>query len=504
MPASSPQAAAESLRILQARWQRDWRFFYYQTLGGPPLTWDQEALWDHVAAHERTVVTSGHATGKDFEIGRIVPWFLFSWSPAIVITTAPTDRQVEKIIWGEIHAAEAKARIPLGGKLLEKEWVVDAKNKYYAIGFTSKDTQASSQHFQGFHQAHVLVVLSEAPGVHDSVWEALEGLTTAQHVRVLAVGQAIGSVGAFYEVWRHACRRGPQCRCAEWHHLALSSWDAAAWNEQIGIPGLATRAWCERRLLKWGEDSPLYVSRVLGQMPEGAGDRIIALAWAALAQELELPTGGACGMGIDPAWRGEDASAFCVVRGQRQTRLEVAYGQNTLEVVNRAVRIIREEQEAHPEQPLKTVCVDLGYNPGVYDQLWSVSEELGFTVIGVNFGGTAEREAEYYDKGAEMWWTLREALRVGTFQLLPQDHQESDELLNELTARRLSKKPDKLGRIRLESKDELKKRGAHSPDRVDALILAREACRQLTSPMLSSTAAEPEPSEDEAAVWTPA
>ncbi len=468
----------EQARILQSRFREDWRFFYHEALGGTVLWEKQHAIWDSVLRHMYTLVTSGHATGKDYIIGRLVPWFLFSFSPSIVITTAPTDRQVEKIIWGEIHAAAARAKVELGGRLLEKEWTI--ADKYYAIGFTSKDTQASSQHFQGFHEANVLIVLSEAPGIHESVWEALPGLTTGEHVRVLAVGQAIGEVGAFYDAYRSACPRKLACDesgCELWHHIKISSWEAAEARERLGIPGLASRKWCEGRLKKWTEQSPLYVSRVLGEFPEMAGDRIIALAWAARAQTLELSMQGACGMGIDPAWRGEDESAISVVRGQRLTRLETYSGIDTPTLVAKATRVVREEREAYPEQPLHAIAIDVGYNPGAYDYLLRSSEELRLSVIGVNFGESADRNDEYVNKSAEMWWRLREELRVGTFQLLPPLHPESEELLAELTSRTVAKQLDKLGRIGLETKQDMRKRGVHSPDRVDSLLMAREAQR---------------------------
>jgi len=41
--------------------------------------------------------------------------------PSIVITTAPTDRQVRGILWKEIRAAHARSRYPLGGTLLSQE-----------------------------------------------------------------------------------------------------------------------------------------------------------------------------------------------------------------------------------------------------------------------------------------------------------------------------------------------------------------------------------------------
>jgi len=478
----SPDAA----RALQARLQADWRFFYQKVLQGPPLWAKQELLWDSVIAHQRTLVMSGHATGKDFTIGRLVPWFLLGWAPAIVITTAPTDRQVRKVIWGEIHAAVRHSPIELGGKLLEQEWVLG--EKHYAIGFTTRDYANASQRFHGFHQEHVLIVLSEAAGIHPTIWESLEGLAIGEHVRILAVSQPTGDAGPFYEAIRTGCRKGVECRCANWHLLDMSSWEAAEANARLGIKGLATTAWCEERKAQWGEDSPLYQARVLGQVPMTSVDRIIALSWAVRATELELSSDGPGGVGVDVAWKGDDDSVITVVRGARQTRREVLHGQDTIQVTGRTLQVLREEG-------LKSIAVDVGgIGAGVYDNLQAASGELTLNVIGVNFGARADEETLYVDKAAEMWWQLREELRLGTFQTLP-----GDEQIAQMTSRKCAL--DRKGRIQLEKKDELRRRGLPSPDQVDSLVLAREAQRQHDSLDLIVLTAEKQAEEDQA-VWT--
>jgi len=481
----SPGCSPESARVLKRRLQADWRFFYQQVLQAPPLWAKQEQLWDSVAAHSRTLVMSGHATGKDYTIGRIVPWFLLAWSPAIVITTAPTDRQVRKVIWGEIHAAVRNSPIALGGKLLEQEWVLG--EKHYAIGFTTRDYANASQRFHGFHQEHVLIVMSEAAGIHPSLWESLEGIAIGEHVRVLAVSQPTGDAGPFYEAIRTGCRNGLECRCANWHLLEMSSWEAAEANARLGIKGLATTAWCEERKAQWGEDSPLYQARVLGQVPMTSVDRIIALSWAVRATELDGSSEGPGGIGVDVAWKGDDDSVITVVRGARQTRREVIHGQDTIQVTGRTLQVLREEG-------LTNVAVDVGgIGAGVYDQLQAASGDLGLNVIGVNFGAAADEASLYADKAAEMWWQLREDLRLGKFQTLP-----GDEQIAQLTSRKCAL--DAKGRIQLEKKELLRKRGLPSPDQVDALVLAREAQRQHDVLDLLVLAAE-RAVDDDHAVW---
>ena len=111
----------------------------------------------------------------------------------------------------------------------------------------------------------------------------------------------------------------------------------------------------------------------------------------------------------------------------------------------------------------------------------------------MNFGARADEDTLYVDKAAEMWWQLREALRLGTFQTLP-----GDEQIAQMTSRKCAL--DKKGRIQLEKKDDLRKRGLPSPDQVDSLVLAREAQRQHDSLDLIVVTAEARAEEDQA-VW---
>ena len=447
----------------------------------------QKEIWDSVQNRKRTLVVSGHSTGKDYITGRIVPWFVQCFVPSIVITTAPTDRQVAKIIWGEIRAAVHSSKFPLGGRLLNQEWLFN--ERHYAIGFTTRDYATQSQKFQGFHQENVLIVLSEAAGIHQNIWDAVEGVSTGKHVRFLATTQPTGDAGPFMDAYRNGCHnKDLKCPCPKWHIIHISSWEAAEANERLNIPALAAKEWCQERRDNWGEEGPLYQVRVLGLIPKVSTDAIISLAWAVQATELELSIEGTAAVGVDVAWKGDDDSVITVARGQRQTRKEIIHGQDTIEVANRTLQVLREEK-------LKNVAVDVGgVGAGVYDNLMAASEEMGLTVIGVNFGGSPEDKILYVDKGSEMWWLLREDLRNGLFQLLPGNDQ-----IAQLTNRKY-KTPK--GRIKIEPKPDMKKRGVKSPDEADSLVLAREAQRNVGASLLTSTSPEEETqSEKDPAVW---
>ena len=71
-----------------------------------------EAVPLAIKEKKNIVVASGHSLGKDFIAGGLVPYFLHAWGPCLVITTAPTDRQVDAVMWGEIKGHYARAKIP--------------------------------------------------------------------------------------------------------------------------------------------------------------------------------------------------------------------------------------------------------------------------------------------------------------------------------------------------------------------------------------------------------
>src|SRR4051794_17264488 len=72
----------------------------------------QEEILRSVATNPLTAVKSCHSSGKTFNAAAVALWFLLQWEESLVITTAPTFRQV-KVMWGEIAAARKRSRIIL-------------------------------------------------------------------------------------------------------------------------------------------------------------------------------------------------------------------------------------------------------------------------------------------------------------------------------------------------------------------------------------------------------
>jgi hypothetical protein len=268
-----------------------------------------------VATHPRVAVKACHSSGKTFVAAAAVLWFLTRYSDGIVVTTAPTWTQVEKLLWGEIHKAVQRSRIAFP-EASKTELRIGPGN--YAIGLSTNE----GIRFQGFH-GRVLIVVDEAPGVKGEIWEAIEGIRAGGDVHVLALGNPTIASGPFYDAFV-TNRDGRQT-------FTISAFDSPnlaglTLDELLALleaeldrnvrPYLVTRRWVREKYHEWGPGHPLWEARVLGQFPTQAEDALISLAWLeAAARRPIADTGGPVVAGLDVAGPGEDETVLAVTQG---------------------------------------------------------------------------------------------------------------------------------------------------------------------------------------------
>src|SRR5262245_64801885 len=149
----------------------------------------EEDILRAVATRSRVAVKACHASGKTYVAAVAVLWFVTRFRDGIVVTTAPTWTQVEKLLWGEIHRAAQSSRIAFP-QLNKTELRIGPGN--YAIGLSTDQ----GVRFQGFH-GRILIVIDEAPGVKADIWEAIEGIRAGGDGRGLARGKPRSRRGPF-------------------------------------------------------------------------------------------------------------------------------------------------------------------------------------------------------------------------------------------------------------------------------------------------------------------
>ena len=369
-------------------------------------------------------------------------WFMCSFPPAIVITTAPTDRQVRHLLWGELRQAHGESPVPLGGEILQQEWKY--RPDWYAIGFTSREYDP--HRFQGFHGENILVIVDEANGVGSEIWYSIRGILTSANAKLLAIGNPHKPEGEFYDAFREG--RGER--------FAISCMDSP--NVKAGdtvIPGLVTREAVDEMIADYGRDSPIVQSRVFGEFPEESEDQLIPLAWVERAVERDVPLYGELGVGVDVARFGSDETAFAVRHGDKILAIDAVRKLDTKEVANRTAGYVAQHN-------CQWFAVDeVGVGAGVLDNL--VHEN--FHAVGVNVGEAAEDGNLFANKRAELWWRLRQRFENGDISI-PNDPQ----LHGQLTSVRYGY--DGRGHIVIEKKEALKRRGLRSPDRAEAVLMA--------------------------------
>lgn len=456
-------------KTFRQRIKTDPTWFVRKVLGKHPWNKQVEIL-QSVRDHPRTAVRSCHGIGKTFNSALAVLWFLYAHVRSIVLTTAPTWRQVEKLIWKEIRAAYSEARCPLGGTLMPKSPELQlVHNRWYAAGISTND----GNRFQGEHEEHILVVVDEAAGVGENIFEAIEGVLTTQGARLLLLGNPTAIGGTFYSAFRSPMFNTIAVSAFDTPNfttfgiteadIASGEWEAKIGDTPLPYPKLITPSWVHGRYVDWGPESIPYEARVRGNFPVQGDDTLIPLVWIELAMERwhDMPAGQPVEIGVDVARFGSDKTVLALRRGARVDPLRVHAQKRTTETTGLVIQLAREENT-------NSIRVDdIGVGGGVTDTL----EERGFRNVGVDVSTSAIDSERFYNLRSELWWDLRERLDPDTARNpdpigLPPDN----DLMGELAA--VKYKINSRGQIQIEAKEEMKKRLGRSPDRADAVVLA--------------------------------
>ena len=433
------QAGYRRIRRYPVAFIRDWL--------GADLWAKQIEIAEAVRDHRRVAVKSCHASGKSFLSARLVIWFLHAYPNSVVITTAPTANQVANILWREIGAAYRNTRRPLLGRCLTTRYEIAPS--WYALGFKSEDT--APDRFQGFHAEHALVVIDEAAGVAEAVYEALDAILTSESARMLLIGNPTAPNGVFYDAF-HSAR-------SLYHLITITAQDTP--NVQTGKvvrPYLVTQQWVDDAIAKHGEDSPYVRSRVYAEFPPVGDNTLIPLAWIEAATQRQIEAVDApLEAGLDVARMGSDETALCIRRGPRVIAEHAWSGMDTMATVGRVRSILAD----YPGLAALKVDV-IGIGAGVADRL----REEGYPVVDVNVSSRASDSEQFGNLRCELWWNLRERFQAGEIAG-PLD----DTTMGQLSSIRYTY-DSRHTRPVIESKEQAKKRGQRSPDRAEALLLA--------------------------------
>jgi hypothetical protein len=266
-------------------------------------------------------------------------------------------------------------------------------------------------------------------------------------------------------------------------------------NEKETLPdGREVFPWYEEQKARF---DPVTVAQEIDHDPTASLEGIcIPAAWVRAAVELQLPESGSTRAGLDIAEEGVDLNVFIPRRGP-VVKLPISWGQcNTTETAHRAA----DEAERQGVTALNYDCIGVG--AGVRGTLTTSERALRFTPNAVNVGESPSEDVwpdgktskeRFLNLRAELWWKLRgrfekafEFKEHGTAH--PPDEMISipnhPELIADLSMPLYFR--TETGKIKLESKEAMRRRGVKSPDYGDALALAFFEGRELWIPDVPS------------------
>jgi len=432
--------------------------FARQVLGHQPWAKQVEIL-EAVRDFRRVTVRACHGVGKTWVAADVALWFLLTRPRSIVLTTAPTQRQVRHLLWRYIRAAHRRANLELPGDLLTQSLTID--DDWFAIGVSTDEPDA----FQGYHADELLLIVDEAAGVRDDLFDAAQGVLTGEGGTVLYVGNPTVPAGRFYE----------SHQSSSWKRVHVSAFDCPNVVEgRTVIPQLVTQRWVDERREEWGEGSDLFRARVLGEFPSRGTRSLIAMSWVDAMLLRDTPPGEPTVVGVDVARFGDCETATYVRQGQTIVAAQHWRGRDLMETAGRIVAIAATHSA-------DLVLVDsVGLGAGVLDRL----VELGVPAQPFEGGSAAPRPDRYARLRDQAYAALAERLehgRLGWAGDLPPDEQ----LRAQLLGIRYTYTSDGLQQV--ETKDAMASRGLASPDRADALAMT---C--WTRPGASSVRIEPD------------
>lgn len=459
---------ADLVSLIDLYWD-DPLAFVQDMLGVEPDEWQAAVLFD-IAHFPLVSVRSGQGVGKTSLEAWVVIWFLCCRPNPKVVCTAPTRQQLHDVLWAEV----AKW---LEGSMVKNllKWT---KTKIYMIGheqrwFATARTATKPENMQGFHEDYMLFIVDEASGVADPIMEAIDGTLSGPENKLLMCGNPTRTSGYFYR--SHHQNRG------DFKTHKVSSRDSKRTNRKN----------IERLEKQYGKDSDVVRVRVDGEFPRAEPDTFIPLELAEAAamrevyqQEdgsLNIPEAAPLEIGVDVARFGDDETVIVPRVGLLVPLIRTYTKKDTMETAGWVINLAKELMLTYGRPRCTIKIDDDGVGGGVTDRVREVVREEGLyiDVIDCHNGGKADDPDHYDNWGTEAWANVRDLLQAGDIQI-PND----EDLIAQLSTRKYT--VTSKGRIILESKKDMKKRGLRSPDRADALVLAFAKTGMVVDPIAAA------------------
>ena len=401
----------------------------------------------------KCAISSGRGPGKSTLAAWLSLWFFSCFPGSSTRIAANTAAQLTNQTFGEIDKWSSMA---INGYCMEstqtmirpQPWYADqlkkilkqGDQKYYVQGNLWSEDNPSG--FAGEHSdVGMMVIFDEASGIPQCIWDVTDGFFTERTLYrfFFCFSNPRMNTGPFFECF-HKNRNF-------WHTRYVDSRDVEGPDRIV----------LDEIIAKNGINSDVARVEVLGEFPSLGDNQFISRKVVEDAQVRQFEhyrdEHAALVIGCDPARFGNDSTVIRFRQGRdaRSIPAIVLDGVDNMKVANLLAQLIDERK---PD----AVFIDSGAGAGIIDRL----RERGYKIHEVGFG-TEAKDPKWADHRTELWARMREWLGGGMID-------EDKKLFNDLVGPSYEFKGSD-ERIKLESKEKMKKRSQASPDHADALAL---------------------------------
>ncbi|ASR83891.1 terminase large subunit [Arthrobacter phage Shrooms] len=446
----------------------------------------QVEILESLRDNKRTAVSACHAPGKTHLAARIVAYWATVYPPGTtkIITTSTTYRQVKNALWPHIRRIQRDKGLP--GWTNPTEWKIGDLGELVAEGIKPPDHQEAA--LNGYHAPNMLILVDEAGGISPSFGRDLEALTTGVNTKMVILGNPpVDAERTWFE---------GICGSPNYNHIEISAFDTPNFTKEKtdmcascpeGVPPheiaqhLVDELWVANLAAEFGTDSAFYKARALAKFPRDNASKTLPMSWLEAAHENELETGtDRIMLGVDIASDGGDEFVIAKADGWKLTieySKSGADNESSVDVAGKILEHIREAERVHEQrgitEPVRVKIDSIGVGWGVVGLLkqWRKENKMQAEIVGVNVAERARDAVKFSSQRSEMWWNFRQLIQ-------PDPKNDGDPVLHIATSLKEmaqlnapTYKTDSAGRIQIESKQAMKKRGVNSPDRAEAMLL---------------------------------
>lgn len=403
-------------------------------------------------------VSAMHGPGKTFTAATVAHWFNFCF-PGRIVTVAPKFSQLKTRFFPEFRKILGRAE-PWYRTLIEvqdtkaswcgdKDWVMIA------------ETAKHPENLAGHHYSHMLFIIEEATGVPETLWPVIFGaLSTGQVVMLLMISNPTKRQGTF----------------AMSHLDPVQSRDFFRMQLTLDIAKRVKRKWVDKMRSRYGEGSPIYRIRVLGQFAEDDVNQLIATGWLTAALQREFDTDGSLPryrVTVDVADGGEDETV-CTgathfdshTRILRQRAYSFGIETGSIDAADAAEAMFK---AIGARKEVDDIVVDAsGVGTGCAGEL----VRRGYRVVRYKGGESSSDPKKWRNRRVQSHLVGRDALRDGRISFADDcfpSVEEQTEFMAQVCS--IKSKPNGERVEDLQTREEMRREGIASPDRSDSFFM---------------------------------